>query len=400
MARSPANVHAASAAEFAERRRRVRAEMARRSLAALVVSDPANLFYLTGYDAWSFYTPQCLIVPSDGPVVLYARAMDAAGAHHTCDLPAENVVGYPEALVHRPDVHPFDWITASARERGLLPTTADAQIAAECDAHYFSARAYTALVAGVGDATVVDSGELVNWVRLVKSEHEIAALRIAGTIADTAMRGALEAVSPGRRQCDVAADIVALQIRGTLEHGGDHTAIPPMLPTGAAAGVPHLTWSEAPFVTGEATTIELAGAFNRYHAPLARTIHLGTAPARLVDTSKAVDEALTVALSELRPGAVVADVHRATNDVLARWGLVKDSRMGYSIGIGYPPDWGERTVSLRAEDPTVIRAGMAFHVILGIWMDGWGYEASEPVVITAVGAERLAQLPPELTVRT
>ena len=400
MARPQANVHVASAAEFADRLRRVRADMARRGLASLVVSDPANLFYLTGYDAWSFYTPQCLIVPSEGPIVLYARAMDAAGAHHTCHLPAENVVGYPEALVHRPDTHPFEWITASARERGLLPATADAQIAAECDAHYFSARAYIALVEGVGDATVVDSGELVNWVRLVKSEPEITALRIAGTIADAAMRGALEAVTPGRRQCDVAADIMALQARGTAEHGGDHTAIPPMLPTGTAAGTPHLTWSEDPFVEGEATTIELAGAFNRYHAPLARTIHLGAAPSRLIDTAKAVDEALTVALSELRPEAEVAAVHRAVNAVLARSGLVKESRMGYSIGIGYPPDWGERTVSLRADDPTVLRAGMAFHVILGIWMDGWGYEASVPVVITADGVERLAQLPPELTIRT
>jgi len=247
---------------------------------------------------------------------------------------------------------------------------------------------------------VVDSEELINWVRLVKSEYEVSQLRIVGKIADAAMRGALEAVVPGRRQCDVAADIMALQARGTLEHGGDHTAIPPMMPTGAAAGTPHLTWSEAPFVEGEATTIELAGAFNRYHAPLARTIHLGAAPPRLADTAKTVDEALSVALSELRAGVEVADVHRAVNDVLARSGLVKESRMGYSIGIGYPPDWGERTVSLRAGDSTVLHAGMAFHVILGIWMDGWGYEASEPVVIAADGAERLASLPPELTTRT
>ena len=38
--------------------------MAERSLAALVVADPANLYYLTGYNAWSFYTPQCLVVPA------------------------------------------------------------------------------------------------------------------------------------------------------------------------------------------------------------------------------------------------------------------------------------------------------------------------------------------------
>ncbi len=395
----PAHVASrASEAEFAERVRKVRTSMAEKSFAALVITDPANLFYLTGYNAWSFYTPQCLIVPADGPLMLYARAMDAAGARHTCNLSDIQVVGYPEALVHRPDAHPFDWITYSARERGLLPGGTDAVVAAECDSHYFSARAFQALTAGLDGARLVDSEELVNWIRVIKSEHEIGHLRIAGQIAETSMQAALKSVWPGRRQCDVAGDIVAAQASGTADYGGDYPAIPPMLPTGAAAGTPHLTWSEAPFVRGEATTIELAGAYGRYHAPLARTIHLGEPPRRLSDTSRAVDEALGVALQQMAPGVVVAEVHRRVNDVLGRSGLVKESRIGYSIGVGFPPDWGERTISLRTGEPIPLQAGMAFHVILGIWMDGWGYEASEPVVVTDTGVEQLVDLPRELTI--
>ena len=52
--------------EFAQRLAAVRARMAHQGLAALVVTDPANLYYLTGYNAWSFYTPQMLYVPSEG----------------------------------------------------------------------------------------------------------------------------------------------------------------------------------------------------------------------------------------------------------------------------------------------------------------------------------------------
>jgi ectoine hydrolase len=85
--------------------------------------------------------------------------------------------------------------------------------------------------------------------------------------------------------------------------------------------------------------------------------------------------------------------------VIRSHGLRKDSRIGYSIGIGYPPDWGERTVSLRREETTELAAGMAFHIILGMWMDGWGYELSEPIVVTATGVERLTDLPHELTIR-
>ncbi len=167
-----------------------------------------------------------------------------------------------------------------------------------------------------------------------------------------------------------------------------------MLPTGDAAGTPHLTWSDREFRLGEATTIELAGVFGRYHSPLARTVMLGEPPQRLADTAKVVAEGMQATLAAIRPGATGHAVHAAFNAVITAYGLTKESRIGYSIGIGYPPDWGERTVSLRAGEQTELAAGMAFHVILGMWMDGWGYELSESVVVTPDGAERLTRPPP------
>lgn len=381
--------------EYVGRLARVRAVLADRDLGALVVSDPANMFYLTGYDAWSFYTPQCLLVPAEGEVQLFARAMDAAGASYTCNLRADQIHGYPEDLVHRPDLHPYDWIAGMCRD--LIPDGAD--VAIEGDAHYFTARGYLALSNGLPGHRLVDSAELVNWVRLVKSPHELRQLRIAGSIAENAMRIALDQLQPGRRQCDLVAEILAAQATGTSQHGGDYPAIVPMLPTGDAAGTPHLTWTDRPFRDGEATTIELAGVFGRYHAPLARTVMLGDPPQRLRETSKIVADGMQAVLSTIRPQTTGQAVHKAFNDVIAAHGLVKDSRIGYSIGIGYPPDWGERTVSLRPEETTVLTAGMAFHVILGMWMDGWGYELSEPVVVTAGGVERLTGLSHELTIR-
>ncbi|WP_432892025.1 M24 family metallopeptidase [Kribbella sp. CA-245084] len=381
--------------EYADRLARVRGVMADRGLGALIVNDPANLFYLTGYDAWSFYTPQCLLIPADGEVQLFARAMDAAGASYTCNLRADQVHGYPEDLVHRPDVHPYDWIAGLCRD--LIPAGAD--VAIEGDAHYFTARGYLALSNGLPGHRLLDSAELVNWVRLVKSPYELDRLRIAGSIAEQAMRVALERLRPGLRQCDLVAEILAAQTIGTPEHGGGYPAIVPMLPTGDAAGTPHLTWTDRPFQAGEATTIELAGVYDRYHAPLARTVMLGDPPQRLRETAKVVADGMQATLSTIRAGVTGGAVHAAFNDVIAAQGLIKDSRIGYSIGIGYPPDWGERTVSLRPGETTVLTAGMAFHVILGMWMDGWGYELSEPVVVTADGVERLTGLSHELTIR-
>jgi ectoine hydrolase len=402
-ASAPAADSPASAApapdEYAARLARVRASMSERSLAALVVSDPANLYYLTGYDAWSFYTPQCLVVPAHGEPVLFARAMDAAGAGHTAYLPADAVEGYPEHLVHRPDVHPFDWIAQRIRERGLVDLAQSPVVGVEGDSHFFSARGYLALAAGLPEARLEDSRELVNWVRVVKSGHELAQLRIAGSIAQHAMEVALDAVQPGRRQCDAVADIVAAQARGTDQHGGDYAAIVPMLPTGEGAGTPHLTWSDQPFRQGEATTIEIAGVYRRYHAPIARTVMLGEPPARLASTAAVVRDGMARVLEEIRPGRTPYEVHAVWDEVIRAEGLTKASRIGYSIGIGYPPDWGERTISLRPHESTVLQPGMCFHIILGMWMDGWGYELSEPVALTADGVERLTDLTQDLTIR-
>jgi ectoine hydrolase len=384
--------------EYAARLDAVQSAMAERGWAALVVVEPANLYYLTGYDAWSFYTPQGLVVPATGLPHLFARAMDADGAHHTAYLDREHIHGYPEHYVQRPDVHPWEWITGRAVELGLLPTSEE-EVGVELDGYYLSPRAYLSMQRGSGTARLVDCHELVNWVRLVKSPREQALLREAGTVTDAAMRAALDGLAAGRRQCDVVAEILAAQARGAGALGGDYPAIVPMLPTGETAGTPHLTWSDAVLVRGEATTVELAGVRHRYHVPLARTVALGRPPRRLVECAAAVAEGLDAALESFRPGASGHDVHAAFNAVIRRHGLSKESRVGYSVGIGYPPDWGERTVSLRAEDTTELVPGMAFHLILGMWMDRWGYETSESVLVVPGGVEPLTHVPQGLVVK-
>ncbi len=384
------------AAEFAARLAAVQQRMAAAGYATLIVSDPANLYYLTGYNAWSFYTPQGLIVPADGLPHLFARAMDAGGAHYTAVLPRENLHGYPEHLVQRPDVHPWEWIAARAREIGLLPPGELAGI--ELDGYFFSPRGYLALTATVPEIRLDDCHDLVNWVRLVKTPAEQTIMREAGRITRAVMERATQAVRAGRRQCDVVAEIQHTQARGVAGLGGDYPAIVPMLPTGQTAGTPHLTWSPAPLVAGEATTIELAGVRERYHVPLARTVSLGAPPRQLADCASAIADGLAAALAAIRPGADCAAPHAAFTAELHRHGFRKDSRIGYPIGIGYPPDWGERTASLRAEDGTPLAAGMCFHLILGMWMDGWGYETSESVLVTDDGCELLAELPQGLVI--
>ena len=98
------------------------------------------------------------------------------------------------------------------------------------------------------------------------------------------------------------------------------------------------------------------------------------------------------------PGNTCEQVEAVWQEVLNRHGYSKESRVGYSIGLNFPPDWGERTASLRPGDLTVLEPGMCFHFQSGVWLEDYGAAVSEPFVVTEQGGERLADAPRELIV--
>ena len=93
------------------------------------------------------------------------------------------------------------------------------------------------------------------------------------------------------------------------------------------------------------------------------------------------------------------DIARAFNTTLRNRGFEKDSRCGYAIGLSYPPDWGERTMSFRAGDTTVLEPGMTFHFMPALWLDDGGIEITEPIVITQTGVECLCTTPRALVIK-
>ncbi|CAN5407541.1 M24 family metallopeptidase [soil metagenome] len=376
-------------AEYAARLNRVRAEMMRRGLDVLIVTDIANQHYLTAYDGWSFYTPQIVAVPLDGDPYWVGRAMDAAGGKLTVWMGAGHVAGFPESYVQQADRHPMDWIAGWMKEKGW----STARIGIELESYYYSPKAHARLVAGLSDARFSDADLLVNWVRAKKSPAEIAYMRKAARIAERTMRVAYETIAPGVRECDAIAKIYAAQMGGQANFAGDITALPPTILAGENAAAPHIMWSDRRFGENETVALELAGVCRRYTAGLARTMRLGKPDQALTDTAKAVLEGMDAVVDAIRPGVTGEAVELAWRTVIARYGLKKESRIGYAMGVGYPPDWGEHTISLRQGDKSVLEPGNTVHSILGMWMDGWGMEVSETILVTDRGAECLTQFP-------
>ena len=382
--------------EYKDRLKKVKISMQKRGIDLLVSHDPANMNYLTGYDAWSFYYAQCVLVHvNEDEPICFVRAQDGGGAYIKTYLKDKNIIEYDEKYIHTWPLHPYQYLVEIIKEKKWDKSN----IGLEMDSHYFTAFCYETIKKGLPNAKLKDAERLVNWVRVVKSSSEIELMQSAARIVESGMKTAFKSINPGIRQCDAVADIQKALFNGTKEFGGDYPSIATLLPTGKGTSASHLTATEDKFVSGEATIIEIAGAYKRYHCPMARTVLLGAKDQKKIDTMKATNEALDAGIKATKPGNTVDDIAQKFWGVLDKYNIKKESRTGYSIGIGYPPDWGEQTFNILKGDKTILQPNVTFHMIAVMQFGDWGVEASEAVRVTETGSELFCNLSRELHIK-
>lgn len=363
----------------------------------LIVACPGNIHYLTGFDGWGYYMPMFVIMTQD-PVtepepVLIARGMDAAAGSFATYLPLNRCFAYEDHLVDNEVEHPMhavcDFLVQQGWEKGT--------IALEMASDFCTARHLEVAQQELPGVKLVNDKRLVNWIRLVKSEAELAKVREAAVIADKAFQAALDKLNkdPFSRGCDVIGEVTRAQICGTPDYGGTFTAIVPMTSAGRDSDAGHMNWSSDPYLRlkpdgslpetdvgqGSAIVMEFAGSRNHYHCPIARTLMLGNPSEdylRFIDCSYRGIEAM---LSMAKPGVTMEELYHAYQNTLLAEGYSKASRVGYSFGIGFSPDWGEKTISVRPGDKTELLPGMCLHLIAGAG-DGYTFLTSEAIIIT------------------
>ena len=382
--------------EYKQRLKKVQASMQKKGIELLISQDTNNMNYLTGYDAWSFYYAQCVIVHvnADEPLC-FVRAQDAGGAYIKTYLKNENIIVYDEKYIHVWPIHPYDRLVELIKERNWDKLN----IGVEMDSHYYTAYSHQKLLNGLPNAKIKDCERLVNWARLVKSDDEIKYMKIASQITQLGMKTAFNEINPGVRQCDAVAKIYSTLISGTKAHGGDYSSIVPLIPTGKGTSASHLSWTDDKFVEGEASIIEISGVYKKYHCPMARTVLLGKPDQKKIDTMKRTREALQAGIDVTKPGNTANDVAQAFWKVLDKYGIEKKSRTGYSIGIGYPPDWGEHTLNIQKGDNTVLQKNICFHMIAVMQFGEWGVESSESIRVSDNGAENFYKFPDDLHIK-
>ena len=383
--------------EYRRRIRRTKEAMDRGGMEVLLLMDPANMNYLTGYDGWSFYVHQGVIIALDRENPLwFGREQDTNGARLTTWLPEDCIYGYPDEYVQSRYTHTMRWVADLLRQKGLDRK----RLGLEMDGYWFNARMYLVLGEELPHARLMDGTNLVNWVRAVKSPAEINYMQQAAQICKSVMQTSIDAIAVGTWEKEAAAKASSAQIAGTDSFGGSSPAIFPIMPSAVRTSTAHLTFDpDRRYQPNDVVLLELCGVRHRYHAPLSRTVFLGDPPQDLLKTAESVVGGLQETIAFIRPGVAAEEVEARWRSAIAHTGLVKPSRIGYSFGLNYVPDWGEHTISLRPGDKTVLEPGMTLHFMPGIWLETYGFECSEPILVTDSGCEKFIEFAQQLFVK-
>ena len=347
--------------------------------------------YLTGYDGWSFYTPQCAVVPLDGDAAA-GHAPDGRQRRAADDVPRRRATSSASPTTTSSSATGTRWTGSPTSSSGAA--CCGRHLGLELDAYFFTPRAYEALRARARDVAFADAQELVNWVRAVKSPAEIALMREAARIAERVMAPAIDAVEPGVRQCDAVAAIYDAQVRGA--DGGRRRlsrdrADAPDRP-GHLDAAPDLERrpvrerrGDDPRACGLRPALPLPDRAHRVPRRAAAQADRDGRGHRRGPGGRA------------RRGAARAppasEVEAAWREHIARHGLEKASRIGYSVGARLSARLGRAHDEPAPGRHDAAGAGHGLPHDLGMWMDDWGFEASETFLVTETGAECLVLVP-------
>jgi len=365
-----------SAEEYRRRLEAVRRGMAARDIEVLITAIPENIYYLTGYDSMGYFTYQLLIVPSEGEMVFLTRALNCdKAALHSC---LERVEGWD-------DLSSPAEATVRVLEKYRLEQK---RIANQNEAWFLSVAHYKEICARLG-AEPLDGSGIVERVRLRKSPQELAYIREAAQAAIASLTAAIAATRAGSYDHAIAAEAA----RALFAAGSEYLGHSFQIVAGTEAGLSFETWGRRAVKADDCVYMEMGGTYLRYHAMISRTVLVGRPDRRLLSMAELSRDALAAAREAVRPGASAGEVDFAARDLIARAGMADafKHRTGYSVGLGYPPDWGEgRLQSITEKDTTVLEPGMVFHLIPDLKLAGvGGAVSSETVLVSERGHEVL-----------
>jgi Xaa-Pro aminopeptidase len=356
---------------------RLREDLRAASLDALVVTSLPNVAYLTGL----FASTAALVASRDRLALIVDGRYVATAQARARELPGLEVVRVPISSSQD------ECIAAEVR------TFANGRVGFE--AAHISFKQHQSLVARAAAADtkieMASTEGVLEALRSVKDDWELATLREAGRKLSDAAKCIIPKALAGLRERDVASRIDA-ELRRV---GFDKPAFDTIVAAGPNSAVPHYRTGDRQLAPGDLVILDFGGMLHGYAVDMTRTIVVGGAGAQERRLLEQVAEAQQAAFGAVGIGRPATDVDRAARDVLQRHGLGEAFSHGTGHGLGLEVHERPRLAKHRPELPIEpLQAGMVFTLEPGAYLDGWGgVRIEDDVALTPQGPEWLTDAP-------
>ena len=374
--------------EFSKRKSKVIKIMKEQNIDALLMFRQESMYWLTGYDTFGYVFFQTLVLDQKGNIILLTRAPDLRQAQNTSNINDIRI------WVDKDRSKPTDDLKIILDELNLKGK----KIGIEYEAYGLTGRNTLALNKSLENyCSIEDKSDLINKLRVVKSEEEINYVRKAAALADKALNEVWKCAKEGVSESKILAEMN----RVIFEGGGDYPANEFIIGSGKNALLCRYQAEKQILNQKDQLSIEWAGTFRHYHSAMFRTLPIGKADPKHYKMHDACAEALKNCEDKLKPGNKVGDVfdiHAKTFDDLG-YNKSRMNACGYSLGATFSPNWMDWPM-LYTGNPYIIHPGNVFflHMILMDSTNELAMNLGETYLVTEKGNERLGKQKLDLVV--
>ncbi len=347
---------------------KLREQMQKRELDSLLVTNPYNLRFITGFTGTAGLA---LITPNDAWFITDFRYTEQAGEQ----VKEFKVVQAQKGLL--------DEVARIVQEAAVE------RLAFEQD--YMTFATYSQYQEKL-TATLEPVSGLIEQLRMVKAPEEIDVLKAAAKIADDAFEHICTYIKPGMTELQVSNELEFFM----REQGATSSSFDIIVASGLRSALPHGVASDKKIEQGDLITLDFGALYQGYVSDITRTVAVGEPSDKLKEIYKIVLDSQLLALEKIKPGMTGIEADAIARDYIKSKGY--GEAFGHSTGHGIGLEVHEGPgLSFRSE--TVLEPGMAVTVEPGIYLPGiGGVRIEDDILITETGNERLTHSSKELRI--
>lgn len=364
-----------SAQEYTTRKSKLLPIMQKKGIDVLLITEPADINYLTGYSTFEVSLFTCLLLNSDGDMILLVPSIETGPAFYTSKVN---------------DIVPYHWsnpqsitalINASINKLGGQQPT----VGVDLQGASLPIQVYRYLQHTDGYGQILDGAGLLNSIKIIKSEAELDYLRHSAAITSLAVAETRPYIAAGKTDDEIAGKAAQVMFAS----GSGFMNIQPVVTTGYRSSIIHTSNAGHKTQPGDVVFMEFGATWHRYTAPLMNTVIAGKPDLEMKQAFATCQDIYATLMDSIAPGVPFSIAARKAQTALEPIaGKVFFSGVyGYTVGAKFPPSWIEGSGFISAQEEGHFQQNMVFHLPLCLRAPGkWGIGFSETIVVGANGA--------------